>query len=510
MPSPGENETRADFLDRCMGDDEAVSTFPRADQRAAFCHSQYDRVSKSKSVALALSLDDAGQDAFSRLKASVPSMANVLEKAAHRLAVFGDDLVCVGATESDACGSISQVVSDLRKVAEQINDEDVSSRLIEEADALALMKANLSTGDLARDGGLLPAATFDLSPRFLVETSGDSYLVRDTQTNKVVKSGLDMADAQVFAQGKNIAIRKALGEKVGIFFRLPPKIADGLPSISDRDPSPRHITMLIVGEVDPSETDGVIRAVQSVARGLEPFSIQLTDYGEFKSDSGETIAHLIPRSEGPSSLEEIHRSLREGIENLGITPDHHEGPFKPHSTLAYLPDGASLDDDIGGGTFEADYIEVWGEDGGEIGKVRIALGTGKIEETTQKSHRLSILKSDSEDQHTVFGIVLEPETVDSQGDIYSIEEIEQTAWRFMERYQQFGHQHQELVPTILPLESYIAPVDFEINGQKVKRGTWLLRVRVLDAEIWDKVKSGRLTGFSIGGSAIKTPELAAA
>ena len=103
--------------------------------------------------------------------------------------------------------------------------------------------------------------------------------------------------------------------------------------------------------------------------------------------------------------------------------------------------------------------------------------------------------------------MLEPETIDSQGDIYSEDEIRKTAFRFMERYQQFGLQHEDMVPEIFPLESYIAPVDFEANGQKIKKGTWLLRVRVLDAEIWLRVKSGELTGFSIGGSAIRTPEL---
>lgn len=119
--------------------------------------------------------------------------------------------------------------------------------------------------------------------------------------------------------------------------------------------------------------------------------------------------------------------------------------------------------------------------------------------------QFSILKSEVE-QRTVLGIVLEPETVDSQDDIYSAEEVQKTAWKFLEFYQNFGFMHSELVSDILPLESYLAPVEFEMNGQTVKKGTWILRVRVLDDDIWEKVKSGELTGFSIGGSAIKTPD----
>jgi DNA adenine methylase len=56
------------------------------------------------------------------------------------------------------------------------------------------------------------------------------------------------------------------------------------------------------------------------------------------------------------------------------------------------------------------------------------------------------------------------------------------------------------------LESYVAPVDFEIAGVPVKKGTWLLGVRVLSDELWEQVKDGKLTGFSIGGSARRVPE----
>jgi len=111
------------------------------------------------------------------------------------------------------------------------------------------------------------------------------------------------------------------------------------------------------------------------------------------------------------------------------------------------------------------------------------------------------------DEHTVLGIVLEPEVIDAQDDIYSAAEIKKTAFKFMEQYQNFGFMHQEIVQDILPLESYLAPCDFVIEGKAVKKGTWLMRVRVLDAELWQGIKSGSLTGFSIGGSAIRTPEL---
>ncbi len=43
MPTPTANEDRDEFVDRCMSDPEARRDFPDADQRLAFCESQYDR-----------------------------------------------------------------------------------------------------------------------------------------------------------------------------------------------------------------------------------------------------------------------------------------------------------------------------------------------------------------------------------------------------------------------------------------------------------------------------------
>ena len=42
MPTPKKDEERKDFLDRCMGDDEAVTDYPDEAQRFAFCNSQWE------------------------------------------------------------------------------------------------------------------------------------------------------------------------------------------------------------------------------------------------------------------------------------------------------------------------------------------------------------------------------------------------------------------------------------------------------------------------------------
>ncbi len=112
-----------------------------------------------------------------------------------------------------------------------------------------------------------------------------------------------------------------------------------------------------------------------------------------------------------------------------------------------------------------------------------------------------------EDERYVLGIVLEPEVVDGQGDIYSADEVERAAHRFMEEFQGLGLMHKFRVNgDVKILESYVAPADFAVGDTAIKKGTWLLAVRILSDALWKDVQDGGLTGFSIGGSARRVPE----
>ena len=110
------------------------------------------------------------------------------------------------------------------------------------------------------------------------------------------------------------------------------------------------------------------------------------------------------------------------------------------------------------------------------------------------------------DERYVLGVVLEPDEIDSQSDTISAEDIRNAAHKFMQEYGNIGLQHQTFVNgKIKILESYVAPVEFEIGEQAVKAGTWLLALRVIDDSIWGAIKDGRLTGLSIGGTGVRKP-----
>lgn len=127
--------------------------------------------------------------------------------------------------------------------------------------------------------------------------------------------------------------------------------------------------------------------------------------------------------------------------------------------------------------------------------------------TTTKAHDVRLLRKAEAEERFVFGIVLEPDVVDSQNDTYSADEVRKSAHRFMEHHAQLGQQHATIVTGKLKiLESYIAPVDFGEGAEVVKKGTWLLAIRVVDDGLWEMVKAGSFTGFSIGGTAIRQPE----
>ncbi len=113
------------------------------------------------------------------------------------------------------------------------------------------------------------------------------------------------------------------------------------------------------------------------------------------------------------------------------------------------------------------------------------------------------------EERFVYGIVLEPETVDAQQDIYSGAEIRTAAHEYMEKFRTIGLMHKGAInDKVKILESFIAPADFEVDGAPVKAGTWVMGVKVTDDDLWAAVKSGDITGFSIGGSAVRKPNTA--
>ena len=129
---------------------------------------------------------------------------------------------------------------------------------------------------------------------------------------------------------------------------------------------------------------------------------------------------------------------------------------------------------------------------------------------TQKGDRWSVgfevpIAKIDEARREVTGVVLEPDEVDAQNDTITEEVITQAAHHFLADYNratQMGLMHRLFGGIGVELyESWIAREDSEMNGQKVKKGSWLMTIHVVSDQLWERVRTKEITGFSIGGSA---------
>ena len=111
-----------------------------------------------------------------------------------------------------------------------------------------------------------------------------------------------------------------------------------------------------------------------------------------------------------------------------------------------------------------------------------------------------ISKSDDDDERIVFGVVYEPDEEDTQGDYATVEDIRKAAYSFMEIGQIYKVMHKGVPVDVCVLESYLAPVEFQMGGETVKKGTWLLGSRIPEGEMWADIKSGEHTGYSMAGT----------
>lgn len=110
-----------------------------------------------------------------------------------------------------------------------------------------------------------------------------------------------------------------------------------------------------------------------------------------------------------------------------------------------------------------------------------------------------IVKADAEN-HYVTGVVYEPMAEDSHGNFMTEAEITKAAYWFAKNGNKVDLQHSfEPLDGASVVESWIAKADFDIDGETVKKGTWLMTVEVADESVWEGIEKGEITGFSMGG-----------
>ena len=124
-------------------------------------------------------------------------------------------------------------------------------------------------------------------------------------------------------------------------------------------------------------------------------------------------------------------------------------------------------------------------------------------EVVEKTVRIT--KSDRK-RRVAYGIVLAPDEIDDERDTISTEEIEKAAYAFIQagRSQQVDSDHDGEGGKGFVAESWLVRSGDPLFAEEPE-GAWAVGIKVTDAETWERVEKGELTGFSVAGLAKRTP-----
>jgi len=346
-----------------------------------------------------------------------------------------------------------------------------------------------------------------------------------------------------------------------ICVRIPKDIADQLSVVGGEPPERMHMTLVYLGDalgLSAEDDERIAELLTEVGESYQKIKAELSGIGRF--ENAETGSDAVVALVDAPGLDKLRAHLVHELEEAGIPVSRNHG-FTPHITLAYIGYHEQLPiQRIGGLDMRISALEYVQ---GDVKIVRTPLRGKKVEkaltqdldvsksvvrrggeycvvsddgtefgcydtereaeERLAEVHTFSTLeprtaepgqyevqmrfpisKADIE-QRLVYGIVLEPDEVDAQNDTINEAGIQKTAHNFLSKYNresEMGHMHRRLGDIGVELvESYIAPMDFTIGQESVKKGSWLIATKVVDDALWADVKSGKLTGFSVAGIA---------
>jgi len=134
-------------------------------------------------------------------------------------------------------------------------------------------------------------------------------------------------------------------------------------------------------------------------------------------------------------------------------------------------------------------------------------------EKSEKTTSFEMVKSDKS-KRLVYLIVAKPEELDTDSQWFEAQDVEILAHRYLLRYTLGSafiyEEHKTRLHSIFVVESYLAPVDFQIIDDSareriIRKGTWIAVLWVPNDEIWTKIQNKELTGASPRGPAKLIP-----
>jgi len=112
----------------------------------------------------------------------------------------------------------------------------------------------------------------------------------------------------------------------------------------------------------------------------------------------------------------------------------------------------------------------------------------------------------NQEKQVIYGIVFEPDFVDLDGDYVTKDDIENAAHDYLVNSRKLKLSHRVDIDNVADVvESYVAPVDFELDDRKISQGTWIVGIKLWDSELWKETENN-IVGLSAGGRAVIVEE----
>lgn len=123
----------------------------------------------------------------------------------------------------------------------------------------------------------------------------------------------------------------------------------------------------------------------------------------------------------------------------------------------------------------------------------------KTNNSNTNAQTTSLIKAKDNQLKQGLYVVLVPDVPDAHGDVFTKEAIRKACHSFNQHNPPSNLFHVMNTDSFSTLESFIAPVDMDIDGEVIKEGSWLQKYQFSDA-LWDEVLADKFSGVSISAS----------
>jgi Fe-Mn family superoxide dismutase len=187
-----------------------------------------------------------------------------------------------------------------------------------------------------------------LRSQYLVPWLEDTYL----------KNGdvIDRLDKQASFPKRSDVIGD--GSSVGLFIPLPPGLASQY-EVKGKDPSPPHVTLLVVGPVPPEREEELVEIVERfVTNRPAPIAV-INGSDAFIKDDGSSVVYS--RIQFANDMKAIRDLIWGELDGEGFNVQHSFPSFHPHTTIEYRDEvNPVFTGKLPTGSWICDRIEIWG------------------------------------------------------------------------------------------------------------------------------------------------------